>query len=108
MVYEIFKRLVKNNYNQASIIVLSMYNKQVNLIKQKLSSNSFKNIHCTTVDNYQGLENQIVVLSLVRSNAREEIGFLSISNRIVVALSRSNCALYCVGNFDTNNLWFYS
>jgi superfamily I DNA and/or RNA helicase len=53
----------------------------------------------STVDNYQGEENQIIMLSLVRSNLNETVGFLKTNNRICVALSRSKCGMFCIGNF---------
>ena len=49
-------------------------------------------------DNYQGEENDIILLSLVRSNADNRIGFLKIHNRICVALSRARCGLFIIGN----------
>ncbi len=57
-----------------------------------------KAIRITTVDNYQGEENDIILLSLVRSNVRDEIGFLKVSNRVCVALSRARCGMYLFGN----------
>ena len=41
----------------------------------------------------------IILLSCVRSNAQENIGFLAIENRVCVALSRAKHALFCIGNF---------
>jgi superfamily I DNA and/or RNA helicase len=52
------------------------------------------------VDKYQGEENEIILLSLVRSNSRAKIGFLEIENRVCVALSRAKKGLYIVGNMD--------
>lgn len=49
-------------------------------------------------DNYQGEENDIIILSLVRSNHEKQIGFLKIHNRICVALSRARCGLFILGN----------
>lgn len=49
-------------------------------------------------DNYQGEENDIIILSLVRSNHNKQIGFLKIHNRICVALSRARCGLFILGN----------
>ena len=51
-----------------------------------------------TVDSYQGEENDIVILSLVRSNHFEQIGFLKASNRVCVALSRARNGLFIFGN----------
>ena len=52
------------------------------------------------MDNYQGEENDVVILSLVRSNDDEQIGFLRTSNRACVALSRARHAFYCIGNMQ--------
>jgi AAA domain len=59
-----------------------------------------KGIVCSTVDNYQGEENEIVIVSLVRSNARGKLGFIEDKNRINVALSRAKIGLYVLGNFE--------
>jgi hypothetical protein len=52
------------------------------------------------VDNFQGEENDIILLSLVRSNPQNRIGYLSEANRICVALSRAKKGLYVIGNFE--------
>lgn len=61
------------------------------------------------VDSFQGQEADIIILSFVRSNQYDEIGFLSHSNRICVALSRAKHGFYAVGNFDMlakkDDLW---
>ena len=62
-----------------------------------------------TVDNFQGEENDVILMSLVRSNNNNKIGFLSTDNRICVALSRAKQGFYCVGNIALferlNPLW---
>jgi superfamily I DNA and/or RNA helicase len=52
------------------------------------------------VDNYQGEENKIIILSLVRSNGDNKIGFLSIKNRVCVALSRAKYGFFMIGNMS--------
>eukprot|EP01054_Gregarina_sp_Poly1_P009913 Gregarina_sp_Poly_1__9912@NODE_649_length_6956_cov_63_385832_g380_i2_p1_GENE_NODE_649_length_6956_cov_63_385832_g380_i2NODE_649_length_6956_cov_63_385832_g380_i2_p1_ORF_typecomplete_len2146_score230_49AAA_12/PF13087_6/4_4e47AAA_11/PF13086_6/7_3e27AAA_11/PF13086_6/1_4e16AAA_30/PF13604_6/1_1e09AAA_30/PF13604_6/0_019Viral_helicase1/PF01443_18/1_1Viral_helicase1/PF01443_18/6e07AAA_19/PF13245_6/1_5e08ResIII/PF04851_15/1_1e06ResIII/PF04851_15/2_1e03UvrDhelicase/PF00580_21/3_3e05DUF2075/PF09848_9/1_2e0 len=49
-------------------------------------------------DNYQGEENDIVILSLVRNNSYKSVGFLKVKNRICVALSRARNGLFILGN----------
>ena len=49
----------------------------------------FEGVRVTVVDNFQGEENDIILLSLVRSNEDGNIGFLKIENRVCVALSRA-------------------
>jgi len=60
------------------------------------------------VDGYQGEENDIILLSLVRSNIENNIGFLNIQNRICVALSRARNGLFIMGNMDNlihSSIW---
>jgi hypothetical protein len=54
-----------------------------------------------TVDSFQGEENDVILLSLVRSNEHLGIGFLDNKNRLVVALSRARRGLYIFGNAIT-------
>ena len=46
-------------------------------------------IKVAAVDAYQGEENKIIILSLVRSNKEGKIGFVKTYNRICVAISRA-------------------
>lgn len=64
-----------------------------------LGGNTYFNVF--TVDSYQGEENDIILLSLVRSNEFLGIGFLENKNRLVVALSRARRGLYIFGNAVT-------
>jgi hypothetical protein len=54
-----------------------------------------------TIDNFQGEEAAIVVISLVRSNPEVRCGFLKTSNRINVLLSRAKHGMYILGNSAT-------
>jgi hypothetical protein len=53
------------------------------------------------VDNYQGEESDIVVISLTRCNERGDIGFLSSPERLNVLLSRARNAMILLGNAKT-------
>ncbi len=54
-----------------------------------------------TVDGFQGREKEAVVISLVRSNAKGEIGFLSDERRMNVALTRARRKLIVIGDSAT-------
>jgi hypothetical protein len=58
-------------------------------------------VRLATVDNFQGEEAQVVIISLVRNNAAGRIGFLSTPNRANVLLSRAQHGMYIVGNART-------
>lgn len=60
-----------------------------------------KSVRVATVDNFQGEEAKIIVISLVRSNPQNVCGFLSTSNRINVLLSRAKHGMYIIGNSNT-------
>lgn len=68
-----------------------------------------KDIRISSVDGYQGEENEIVLLSLVRSNNYNSIGFLKTNNRVCVALSRARLGFYIAGNLNllakNSKLW---
>lgn len=49
-------------------------------------------------DNFQGDENDVILVSLVRSNIEGNIGYCRVRNRLVVAASRARCGLYFFGN----------
>ena len=55
-------------------------------------------LRLATIDNFQGEEAKIVILSTVRSNATERVGFLKTSNRINVGCSRARDGFYVIGN----------
>ena len=57
-----------------------------------------KEVLVHTIDRYQGDENEIVIVSLVRSNSDKKIGFLKTLNRRCVAQSRARCGMFFVGN----------
>ncbi|KAJ5264543.1 hypothetical protein N7505_007336 [Penicillium chrysogenum] len=58
-------------------------------------------LRLATVDNFQGEEAKVIVVSLVRSNAKRKVGFLRIENRINVLLSRAQHGMYLIGNSET-------
>ncbi|RPA78403.1 hypothetical protein BJ508DRAFT_228237 [Ascobolus immersus RN42] len=59
-------------------------------------------LRIATVDNFQGEEADIIIISLVRSNPKNICGFLKTSNRINVLLSRARHGMYIVGNSETS------
>eukprot|EP01031_Cornospumella_fuschlensis_P026332 gene26332-31809_t len=58
-------------------------------------------IRIATIDNYQGEESKIVLASLVRSNDRKDIGFVSTAERVNVLMSRARDGLILIGNSET-------
>ena len=82
--------LILQGYTPDRITILTTYTGQMFLIKKQISGMpSCSGVRVTVVDNYQGEENDIILLSLVRSNDQNNIGFLKTDNRICVAISRA-------------------
>ena len=65
-------------------------------------------LRLATIDNFQGEEAKIVILSTVRSNFDRRVGFLKTANRINVACSRAKHGFFILGDaslMQTNNKW---
>uniref|UniRef100_A0AAF5PM72 Uncharacterized protein n=1 Tax=Wuchereria bancrofti TaxID=6293 RepID=A0AAF5PM72_WUCBA len=91
---------VQQGYACSQITLLCAYTAQANYVRTQIML-KFKNANpplVETIDNYQGEENDIIILSLVRSQPSSNTGFLGIPNRVCVALSRSKLGLYVIGN----------
>ena len=78
--------------------VITPYAAQVRLLRERLKST---NIEIDSVDGFQGREKEAVVVSLVRSNRDNEIGFLEDVRRMNVALTRARRKLIIIGDSAT-------
>ena len=91
---------ILQGYKRQQITILTMYTGQLVQLKKEMPRDFFRGVRICAVDNFQGEENDIILLSLVRSNEEERIGFLKTANRVCVALSRAKKGFYCIGNID--------
>jgi hypothetical protein len=64
-------------------------------------SHGSKSVRCSSIDNFQGEEADIVVISLVRSNPRGDIGFMKEAQRVNVLMSRARHGMFFLGNSST-------
>ncbi|CAL1544821.1 unnamed protein product, partial [Lymnaea stagnalis] len=112
----LYKYLLCQGYEASQITILATYTGQVYAIKKILREQrgedigkDFQQVRVTAVDNFQGEENDIILLSLVRSNEQNNVGFLKVDNRVCVALSRAKKGLFVIGNFNVlrtqSKLW---
>jgi ATP-dependent RNA/DNA helicase IGHMBP2 len=87
-----------------TVAVIAPYRQQVvqaeDLFESESRLNDF-NMAINTVDGFQGRERDVVYLSLVRSNERQEIGFLSDYRRMNVAITRAKKYLVVIGDSAT-------
>ncbi|KAI3371259.1 hypothetical protein L3Q82_023878 [Scortum barcoo] len=82
------KALTEAGLKAKDIAVIAPYNLQVDLLCQRLSARH-PELEIKSVDGFQGREKEAVVLSLVRSNRKGEVGFLAEDRRINVAVTRA-------------------
>ena len=103
------KYLLQQEYEEGQITVITPYVGQLFELRTQFKLKDLSDVRLTTIDNYQGEENDIILLSLVRSNKKKIPGFVADKNRICVALSRARYGLYCIGNFnlfrERSELW---
>jgi len=83
--------------------IIAMYAAQRDLIRRKLEQAEWASglrdrFSVGTVDSYQGKENRIIVLSVVRNDTSEHVGFLIDPERINVAMSRAKDRLVIVSS----------
>ncbi|KAG6521686.1 hypothetical protein ZIOFF_018811 [Zingiber officinale] len=80
--------------NRISVGVICPYSAQVASLEDKvrkmLPLHSNVSVKVSTVDGFQGSEEDVIILSTVRSNADGSIGFVSNPNRTNVALTRAS------------------
>ncbi|XP_068677009.1 NFX1-type zinc finger-containing protein 1-like [Montipora foliosa] len=92
---------ILQGYEREQITILTAYVGQLTQLKKELvPKDFFSGVRVCAVDNFQGEENDIILLSLVRSNEEGKIGFLQIENRVCVALSRAKKGFFCIGNIS--------
>lgn len=85
------------------VAVISPYAAQVRLIREMIDRDiaGGEAIEVDSVDGFQGREKEAIVISLVRSNAGGEIGFLADTRRMNVALTRARRKLIVIGDSAT-------
>ncbi|MCX6310739.1 MAG: IGHMBP2 family helicase [Bacteroidetes bacterium] len=89
-----------------SIGIISPYKMQTEYLKlaleeQEYFKDSQNHFSVRTVDGFQAQERDIICISLTRSNDRKEIGFLSDTRRMNVALTRAKKKLIVFGDSAT-------
>ncbi|KAG9575342.1 DNA helicase, partial [Aureobasidium melanogenum] len=94
------QNLVDAGVKAEDIAVVTPYNGQLAVLSQLLKER-FVGIELGSIDGFQGREKEAVVVSLVRSNAEHEVGFLAEKRRLNVAMTRPKRHLCVVGDSET-------
>lgn len=90
------RRVLEGNL---SVCVLTFYNAQVKCIKNAMKG--LTDVSVMTVDSFQGSEADIILISFVRSNSKNHVGFLQDFQRLNVALTRAKRLLVLFGSGST-------
>ncbi|NVK36166.1 MAG: AAA family ATPase [Rhodobacteraceae bacterium] len=115
----VLEQIYPKGNNKCELQILSPYNDQLDAIRNKIADMSNNNeiqhmftepfnlLHRSrmgaTVDQFQGSEADIVIVSLVRNNGlppAKSLGFLKEANRMNVLLSRARHKLVVIGSWD--------
>ncbi|RDH38596.1 RNA helicase-domain-containing protein [Aspergillus welwitschiae] len=103
-VEKIVTRFFKAGVQPQDIGIITPYEGQRSYIVSSMQANGtfkkehYKEIEVASVDAFQGREKDFIILSCVRSNDHQGIGFLSDPRRLNVALTRAKYGLAILGN----------
>lgn len=111
------KKLFSIGIHASQIGIITPYNGQLELLRNAFLEQPLikdidagesveffdlcKALEVRTVDGFQGGEKEIIIISLVRSNPNQTVGFLSEKRRINVAVTRAKRHLTIVGDYST-------
>ncbi|TRM70057.1 AAA domain-containing protein [Schizophyllum amplum] len=93
--------LVQAGVLPSQIAVITPYQAQVGLLTSLLRPLHGPDLEIGTVDGMQGREKEAVIISMVRSNDKREVGFLKEKRRMNVAMTRAKRQLCVVGDSGT-------
>ena len=113
-VEKIVTKFIVSGINPEKIGVVTPYEGQRSFLVQYLQHRGslpayyYQPVEIANVDAFQGREKDIIIISTVRSNDNQGIGFLADPRRLNVALTRAKYALIVVGNakvLSRHNVW---
>ena len=112
---KVVTKFLKSGIKPSQIGIITPYEGQRSYIVSymqvhgSLNKEGYKEIEVASVDAFQGREKDYILLSCVRSNDHQGIGFLSDPRRLNVALTRARYGLVILGNprvLARHPLWY--
>lgn len=102
-VVKFYKQLMDINVSEMDVGIISPYQEQVRVIRSAIEADKLPICKVGSVEEFQGQERMIILISTVRSKKRGEdkefgLGFVNHPKRINVALSRARALLVIFGN----------
>lgn len=98
LIVRLVRELMDAGIEPEKIGVIAPYAAQVRLLRGRLDVSG---LEIDTVDGFQGREKEAILLTMVRSNDRGEIGFLADTRRTNVAMTRARRKLIVIGDSAT-------
>ena len=98
IVEDIVKVYVSKGINPEDIGIISPYWSQVALLRDLLIDLP---LTISTVDGFQGCEKELIIISFVRSNLEQRVGFLEEVRRINVSVTRAKRCCIVIGDIST-------
>jgi superfamily I DNA and/or RNA helicase len=95
------RRLLSRGLPPTEIAIIAAYSAQARRLRELLRAERAAGLEIGTVDGFQGREKEAVIVDLVRSNERGEIGFLANTRRMNVALTRARRFLLVIADSAT-------
>ncbi|CAK0789662.1 unnamed protein product [Prorocentrum cordatum] len=94
-------RLLRALHPSLSIGVITPYLSQVKEVQWRLADADLTDVQVSSVDGFQGDERDAILVSPVRSNSKQHIGFVGDAQRLNVAVTRPKHFLWIFGNKET-------
>lgn len=107
-------RLLKAGVKPEQIGIITPYEGQRSYLVQFMQFNGplhtklYQDVEVASVDAFQGREKDYIILSCVRANEHQGIGFLNEPRRLNVALTRARYGVIIVGNpkaLSRHSMW---
>ncbi|XP_054154212.1 putative helicase MOV-10 [Oppia nitens] len=99
------EKLYKAGVQPNDIGIITPYRKQVSKLRSHISELDLMDCRVATIEEFQGLEKKVIIVSMVRSNVHNlshdmkyNLGFVHNAKRFNVAVSRAMTLLICIGD----------
>ena len=108
--YGVVQKLEKAGVKMSDIGIITPYKAQkLKLQFDKFYDKRFDDLKIESVDGFQGMEKEYIIISAVRSNLSGKIGFLRSPKRLNVSLTRARKGVIILGNAEClskrNGIW---
>nr|CAD7434013.1 unnamed protein product [Timema monikensis] len=102
--------LLLQRYSSEHITILTPFVGQWSYLQNVLSNSPNEKVQVKMVNDFEGKENSLILLSLVRSNGNGKIDEMKNEKLVCTMLSRAKKGLYIIGDIDTlakcSPVWF--